>query len=325
MKNKLFKQNKRNDNISSICKILFVFFLLSSYSIFSFAQTYRRISGWSDEINNRIENFLNTTITMKIRKVAVLDGDGTVIGQVPYYLADEALYRYADMHYKGKKDSYSINKLAILKRMVKNGNNVSKAYVEDRVHFLSGMTPTEIMDMGYDCYLNSYQGKFYPEMKQLIANLKEYGFEIWILTASPEFLYQKFLTDELGVPDTHVLGVKAVVANGVLTDEIIMPIPQDDGKANVIPTFIKARPLIVAGNSRGDLDMLNQSCGLKIVVNPDNSTVRGKDDGPMNGYTVKQYWEKEGAVIVKCNDVTDSRIKFHTKDWNIRTNQSNPK
>jgi phosphoserine phosphatase len=262
---------------------------------------------------------------MKTRKVAVFDGDGTVIGQVPYYLADEALYQYADKYYKGAKDARSISKLAILQRMVKDGNNVGKSYVEDRVHFLSGMTPSEIMEMGYNCYLSSYQGKIYLEMKQLIANLKEYGFEIWILTASPEFLYQKFLTEELGIPDTHILGVKAVVANGVLTDEIIMPIPQDDGKANVIPTFIKARPLIIAGNSRGDLDMLNQSCGLKIVVNPDDSTIRGKEDGPMNGYTVKQYWEKEGAVIVKCNDVANHDIKFHTKLWHIRTNKSNPK
>ena len=165
---------------------------------------------------------------------------------------------------------------------------------------------------------------YYPEMKQLIANLKEYGFEVWILTASPEFLYQKFLAEELGLPDTQILGVKSVVANGRLTDEIIMPIPQDDGKANVIPTFIKARPLIVGGNSRGDMDMLNQSCGLKIVVNPDDTTIRGKEDGPMNGYTVKQYWEKEGAVIVKCNDIPNPEIKFHTESWKIRTNKSNP-
>ncbi len=89
-------------------------------------------------------------------------------------------------------------------------------------------------------------------MKRLIANLKEYGFEVWILTASPEFLYQKFLAEKLGLPDTQILGVKSVVANGKLTDEIIMPIPQDDGKANAIPTFIKARPLIVGGNSRGE-------------------------------------------------------------------------
>ena len=64
------------------------------------------------------------------------------------------------------------------------------------------MTPEEVAKLGYDCYVESYQGKFYPEMKQLIANLKEYGFEVWILTASPEFLYQKFLS-EGGIPGKY--------------------------------------------------------------------------------------------------------------------------
>ena len=221
------------------------------------AQTYRQIKGWSKEVNDRLEDFLNSTITMKIRKVAVFDGDGTVMGQVPHYLADEALYQYADEHFKGKTDKFSKEKMAILNRMVKDGNNVGKPYVEDRVHFLAGLTPEEILEMGYACYQTSYRNKFYPEMKQLIANLKEYGFEVWILTASPEFLYQKFLAEELGIPEVNILGVKSVVVGGKLTDDIILPIPQDDGKANVIPTFIKTRPLVVGGNSRGDMDMLN--------------------------------------------------------------------
>ena len=221
------------------------------------AQTYRQIKGWSKEVNDRLEDFLNSTITMKIRKVAVFDGDGTVMGQVPHYLADEALYQYADEHFKGKTDKFSKEKMAILNRMVKDGNNVGKPYVEDRVHFLAGLTPEEILEMGYACYQTSYRNKFYPEMKQLIANLKEYGFEVWILTASPEFLYQKFLAEELGIPEVNILGVKSVVVDGKLTDDIILPIPQDDGKANVIPTFIKTRPLVVGGNSRGDMDMLN--------------------------------------------------------------------
>lgn len=289
------------------------------------AQTYRQIKGWSKEVNDRLEDFLNSTITMKIRKVAVFDGDGTVMGQVPHYLADEALYQYADEHFKGKTDKFSKEKMAILNRMVKDGNNVGKPYVEDRVHFLAGLTPEEILEMGYACYQTSYRNKFYPEMKQLIANLKEYGFEVWILTASPEFLYQKFLAEELGIPEVNILGVKSVVVGGKLTDDIILPIPQDDGKAIVIPTFIKTRPLVVGGNSRGDMDMLNQSCGLKIVVNPDDKTVRGKEDGPMNGYTVKGYWEKEGALIVKCHDVREPGLRFHTEEWGIRENVSNPK
>ena len=67
-------------------------------------QTYRHISGWSQEINDRIEDYLNSTLTMNVRKVAVFDSDGTTFGQVPHYLADEALYRYADVVLKERKD-----------------------------------------------------------------------------------------------------------------------------------------------------------------------------------------------------------------------------
>jgi phosphoserine phosphatase len=289
------------------------------------AQTYRQIKGWPQEINDKLESFLNSTLTMNERKVAVFDGDGTTFGQVPHYLADEALYQYADDVLKNRNDKVSRERLAILEAMVKDGNNVGKVYVENRVHFLAGLTPEEIENIGYDCYRRSYQGKFYPEMKELIANLREYRFEIWILTASPELLYQKFFSEELGLLNINIVGAKCVIKDGVTTGEIILPIPQDDGKASTIETFIKARPLIVGGNSRGDMDMLNESVGLKLVVNPDDVTVRGPEDGPMNGLTVKTYWEKEGALIVKCNDVANPEVRFHTSEWKIRQNRPNAK
>ena len=289
------------------------------------AQEYRYIKNWPKEVNDRLESYLKTTLAIKDRKVSVFDCDGTTFGQVPYYLADEALYQYADEVLKIRKDDAAAVKLAILDRMVKNGDNVGKIYVEDRVHFLEGLTPEEIENIGFDCYRKSYKGKFYPEMKELIANLKTFGFEVWILTASPELLYQKFVAEELGISVINIVGAKCVIKEGKTTGEIIPPIPQDDGKAFAVETFIKARPLIVGGNSRGDLDMLNESAGLRIVVNPDDVTVRGPQDGPMNGHTVKSYWEKQGALIVKCNDTTDPAVKFHTSDWKIKQNRPNPK
>jgi len=306
-------------------RILTIFLSVFFLSAFLQAQVYRPVKGWTQEVNDKLESFLNSTIPMQERKVAVFDGDGTTFGQVPYYLADEALYKYADEVLKIRNDREAREKLAILDRMVKNGDNVSKAYVEDRVHFLAGLTPEEIEAIGYRCYLSSYKGKFYPEMKELIANLKEFGFEVWILTASPEILYQKFFADELGLSNINIVGAKCVIKDGRTTDEIIPPIPQDDGKAHSIETFIKARPLLVGGNSRGDMDMLNESFGLKLVVNPDDVTVRGAEDGPMSGHTVKSYWEKEGALIVKCNDIADPGVIFHTENWKIRKNKSNPK
>ncbi|SFF12941.1 HAD family hydrolase [Sunxiuqinia elliptica] len=289
------------------------------------AQTYRPVSGWNKEINNKIESFLNSTLTMKERKVAVFDCDGTTFGQVPHYLADEALYRYVDQVLKKRSDKEGKEKLQIINRMVESGDNVGKTYVEDRIHFLAGLSPNEIEMIGYNCYREAYEGKFFPEMKQFIANLKEYNFEVWVLTASPEILYQKFVSEQLGIPKVNILGAKCVIKEGKTTNEIILPIPQDDGKAHTIETYIKTKPLIVGGNSRGDMDMLNESAGLKIVVNPDDKTVRGSEDGPMNGYTVKSYWEKEGAVIVKCDDVVDPSIDFSTTKWKIRQNRPNPK
>lgn len=307
-------------------KLIFAFLFLSlGLTQLAHAQTYRPVTGWSDEVNEEIETFLNTTLTMNERKVSVFDCDGTVFGQVPHYLADEALYQYADEVLRKRNDKEAKEKLAILDRMVKNGNNVGKVYVEDRIHFLAGLTPEEIERIGYDAYRKSYKGKFYPEMKQLIANLKEYGFEVWILTASPELLYQKFVAEELGVHNYNVVGARSVVKDGVATREIIPPIPQDDGKAHTIETYIKARPLIVGGNSRGDMDMINESFGLKILVNPDDITVRGAGDGPMEGHTVKSYWEEEGAIIVNCNDVRDPDVDFHTTQWDIRKNIPHPK
>jgi len=286
---------------------------------------YQPVEGWSDEINGRIVNFLDSTKSVTGRKVAVFDCDGTVFGQVPYYLADEALYRYADEVLRKRNDDEAGIKLSILESMVEHGDNVSKRYVEDRVHFLAGLTPGEIEEIGYQTYLSSYQGKFYPEMKELIENLKRYDFEIYIITASPEILYQKFVARELGIPEVNVIGVKSVVKEGITTSEIILPIPQDDGKAHAIETFIKTRPLIVGGNSRGDMDMVNESSGLKMMVNPDDVTVRGPADGPMSGHTVKSFWEKEGALILKCNDVTEPGIEFSTKGWGIKTNMAHPK
>jgi len=307
-------------------KKLTINFLLSCFIYLSCqnAQEFKPVTNWSQEVNDKLESFLNSTITIKDRKVAVFDCDGTTFGQVPYYLADEALYQYADEVLKKKDDREAAEKLEIIDRMVRNGDNVGKIYVEDRVHFLAGLSPEEIECIGYDCYHESYKGKFYPEMKELIANLKAYDFEIWILTASPELLYQKFVAEELGISVINVVGAKCVVSNGITTGEIIPPIPQDDGKASAIETFVKTRPLIVGGNSRGDMDMLNESAGLKIVVNPDDVTVRGPEDGEMNGHTVKSYWEKEGALIVRCKDVADPDVKFHTEGYKIRQNRANP-
>lgn len=261
---------------------------------------------------------------MQERKVAVFDCDGTLFGQVPHYLADEALYSYAQNHYANKKDARSKSKMNIINNML-NGNNTGIQYVQDRIDFLAGMTKEEVTRIGEDCFHEKYQQKMYPQMRELLANLKEYNFEIWVLTASPELLYQEFVHKELGIPVDRILGVKSVVRNDTVTNSIVLPVPQDEGKADAIQTLIKARPLFVGGNSRGDMEMMNESVGIKLIVNPDDEKVeKGPEAGDMNGYTVKDYWEKNNAIIVQCHDVDEGGHKFTSAELGIKPNKSNP-
>lgn len=256
--------------------------------------------------------------------MAVFDCDGTLFGQVPHYLADEALYSFAEKNYANKKDAVSKRKMKIIDDML-HGNNVGTQYVQDRISFLSGMTKEEVMRIGEDAFHEKYQQKMYPQMRELLANLKEYGFEIWVLSASPELLYQQFVHKELGIPIDRILGVKSVVRNDTVTSIMVLPVPQDDGKADAIQTFIKARPLFAAGNSRGDMEMMNESVGMQLIVNPDDQKVeKGHESGDMNGYTVRSYWEKKGAIIVYCNDVAEGDYKYVSEKLGIKPNKSNP-
>lgn len=160
-------------------------------------------------------------------------------------------------------------------------------------------------------------------MKQLLANLKDYDFEIWVVSASPELLYQRFVAEQLGVPEDRILGVKSLVtADGIVTDQLVYPVSQDNGKAEVVNTFIKAKPLFAGGNSRGDMELMNTSVGLKMIVNPDDKKVEKE----MDNKTVKQYWDNDPrAITVYCNDVPEGNYKYVTGEWGVKKNATNAK
>lgn len=302
--------------------IWILFFVFSGICWNISAQEYQEISGWNTQVNQQLRSFLNGTKIVKDRKVAVFDCDGTLLGQSPYYLADEALYSYAEENFSGKSDSLSQAKMTVIDSLL-HGNNVGMEYVQRRIDFLSGLSINQVEQIGDQMFHEKYETKFYPEVKQLLANLEDYGFEIWVVTASPEILYQKFVSESLGIPLNRIIGVKSVIHNGEVTTTLIQPIPQDAGKAETIQTFIKAKPLFVAGNSRGDLEMMNESAGLKMIINPDDSKKMEHQEQPsINGYTLKEYWENKGALIVTCKDIPEGDYRYISQDMKVKRNTS---
>jgi phosphoserine phosphatase len=271
---------------------------------------FRPIEGFDEQANARLAEFFEQTRAETGRKVAVFDGDGTVFGQVPHYLADECLYQEAKRHPEKRPE--------VIEAMTPL-SNVSHPYVQHRVFFFEGDSVESVRELGDRCFREHYAGKIYPPMRGLVAELKRQGFEVWIITASPEALYQRFLGRELGIPEVNVVGVKSVVHGGKVTRRIVEPVPQDEGKLEAIETFVQTQPLLAGGNSRGDKEMIESSRGLKLIVNPDEFVA------PDQTESVADYARRNGWLIVRMRDVAEPGFPgVSGADFKIRQNKANP-
>ena len=285
---------------------LFIFIGLSACQNQEENNSIKPIAGFSEEANLQLEAFLQETENETGRKIAVFDGDGTVLGQTPHYLADEAMYSYALDHPDKNPE--------IFKEMTAQ-SNVSIPYVQNRVKFIAGMSLQEYRDLGEEYFNKYYSNKIYEPMRDLISILKENGFEIWIITASPEGMYQQFLSKALEIPITNIVGIKSVIKDGIITDEIINPVPQDHGKKWAIESFVQDVPLLVAGNSRGDKEMIEFSKGLKIIVNPDEHVA------PDQNESISDYAKINDWLIIKINDVPASDFpSISSKIFDVKLN-----
>jgi phosphoserine phosphatase len=266
------------------------------------------VPGFSERTNAVLGKFLEDTRREKGRKIAVFDGDGTVLGQVPHYLADECLYREA-RKYPGKKTG-------VIRRMTP-WSNVSVPYVMHRVYFFEGDSVEALRELGDRCFREMYRNKIYEPMRHLISLLRRNGFEVWIVTASPEAMYQGFLSREFGIPMVNIVGVKSVVRDGKITGDIVTPVPQDHGKKEAVETFVQGRPLFVAGNSRGDKEMIEFSRGLKMIINPDRHVAEGQAE------SMEEYAKKNGWLIERVRDVSEPGAGFISgRRFGIRENRA---
>lgn len=269
---------------------------------------FEKIPEFSDATNAALDRFFQKVRDEKGRRVAVFDGDGTTIGQAPHYLADECLYRAA-LEEPGRKPG--------LVRRMRPLSNVSMEYVQMRVLFFEGDTVQGLRDRGEECFNRYYGNKIFAPMKKLIGLLKKNGFEIWIVSASPEAMYQQFMSKAFGIPITNIIGVKSVVRGGRITSEIVRPVPQDRGKMEAVETFVQEVPLFAAGNSRGDREMIESSRGIRMIINPDEHVEKGEIES-IASYARRNRW------LIECitDEPAPSFPAVSSKKFGIRTNKT---
>ena len=70
--------------------------------------------------------------------------------------------------------------------------------------------------IGYVRGLNAYI-RVYAQIKNLITTLQQHGFNVWVSTASSQYIVDAIAPQHVGVPAERVIGVRAVLNNGKLT------------------------------------------------------------------------------------------------------------
>lgn len=293
---------------SLILNFLLITFITPSLFVGCRAGGFQAIEDFSPQTNQKLAAFFERMQHYEGRKVAIFDGDGTTMGQTPHYLADECLFDYAAKHPERKPN--------VIKQLQAH-SNVSLPYVQLRVKYLSGLSLQVVRDLGQNCFDQMYSDKIFQSMQALFENLKRNGFEVWIVTASPESLYQKFLSRAYRIPITNVIGVRSVIKDGIITDEILHPIPQDHGKKEAIESLIQTQPQVVGGNSRGDKEMIEFSSDIRLIINPDTHV------GHDQTQSIADYAKSEGWLIERIRDVPSPGFPaISSKKYGTRLNKT---
>ena len=106
-----------------------------------------------------------------------------------------------------------------------------------------------------------------PEMTSLIDVLVKSGFDVFVVTASPEWLIST-VAPRIGLPSENVIGMRTTETS-TLGVEIDPPVTYRMGKVTAIRTRIAPggrRPVLALGDSLGDREMLEDSTDLAVLI-----------------------------------------------------------
>ena len=146
--------------------------------------------------------------------------------------------------------------------------------------------PGAVQTVGSQTDLNAYI-RIYDQIHDLIGTLQADGFDVWVLSASSQPVVEAFAA-RVSIDADHVVGLRTVVGDdGKLTSELqgcggAERITYIEGKrcwmnqeifgvtgadAAAIQTDTTRRPAFAAGDSDTDVAFLQDSTGLKLVLN----------------------------------------------------------
>ncbi|MFH1173934.1 MAG: haloacid dehalogenase-like hydrolase [archaeon] len=95
-------------------------------------------------------------------------------------------------------------------------------------------------------------------IRRLMHKMQKRGVPIWIVSATAQHIIDVAAKEFFSDVQLHTIGIRMKEKRGVLTKQLIRPVPIRSGKVTCIKHYIgKEKPLLAIGDSRGDLAMVS--------------------------------------------------------------------
>ena len=193
------------------------------------------------------QDFLELVLQLKPR-VAAFDCDGTL-------WSGDAGERFFDWEINQGIVPAAVGEAMRARYLEYNAGQVSEeAMCGEMVTMHKGMTEAAMMKAASDFMEQSFPGRIFPEMQELVSRLQKNGCDVWAVSSSNEWLIRVGMR-AFGIAEDHILATKVPLENGLISDRLTC-VPSGPGKPQVLREVIH-KPIDAAfGNSRWDAEML---------------------------------------------------------------------
>lgn len=233
---------------------------------------------WSQPIQQVLKEFLSQDLT---GQVAVFDADGTLWQDD----VGEAFLQWLIQHKKLVNHAKDQDPYADYEALCAKDKMVGYPYA---AQLMAGMSEAEVRRLAAIFFADHFRQNIYPAQQVLIEELQRAGVEVWIVSASNQWLIEA-AANYLGVSASHVVGIRLGVKEAKITETILPPVTFRAGKVAAIQKYVGKVPVLVSGDSITDYEMLQYATGLRLVINP-------KDKGPAES-NIYQLAKKQNWLI----------------------------
>jgi phosphoserine phosphatase len=293
-----------------------------------------RLPSWNDgDTRQKILEFIDAASDLPVeRRVAVFDNDGTLWCEKPAYIQ---LLFMLDRLRKAVEDDPSLAERAEYKALIENDEKLQAdlglpAIAMALVELGAGIGPEEFDLQVKDFVAGarhprggvSLRQMRYQPMLELIDDLRAHEFSVFIVTGGGTEFVRAISNDFYGVDPERVVGslIKYEVRRDaddrpmlVRTKELSGEVDEGPPKVSNMQLALGRRPILAAGNSPGDTDMLQYAMAadgpsMALLIDHDDAEREFAYEGEAASFT------SEGSFVDVGRDLGWTIVSMRN-DW----------